>query len=103
MMGYANYVIDARMRLLIINMFQCMALQAIRVQEFHQLERNLNVNHLEVFWETFMAHDNNVKLYMMLGDLYKFGATLGEIFDKSCKSFLKALWDERKRLLNASE
>jgi len=84
-------------------MFQCMALQAIRVQEFHQLERNLNVNHLEVFWETFMAHDNNVKLYMMLGDLYKFGATLGEIFDKSCKSFLKALWDERKRLLNASE
>lgn len=84
-------------------LFHCMALQPIRVQEFNLLERNLILNNCEVFWETFIAHDYNVKLFMMLGDLYQFDATLGKIFDESCKRLLKKLWDERKRLLNMSE
>ena len=83
-------------------LFQCMALQSVRAQEYNVLERTLILHDLEIFWETFIAHDFNVKLFMMLGDLFVFDATLGNIFDESCKRLLRNLWDERKRIINVS-
>ena len=71
--------------------------------EYKILESNLNANGLEIFWETFIAHDIDVKLFMMLGDLFSYNSILGKIFDHSYKSILKNLWDERRKLLNASD
>ena len=83
-------------------LFKCNSLQSIRAREYQILESNLHANGLEIYWETFIAHDIDVKLFMMLGDLFSYNSILGKIFDDSSKNILKNLWDERRKLHNAS-
>ena len=84
-------------------LFKCNALQSIRVREYKFIETDLNANGLEFFWETFIAHDIDIKLVLMLWDLFSYNFILGKIFDNSSKSILKNLWDEKRKLLNASD
>ena len=81
-------------------LFECTALQQIRAKEYTSLENNLISNNLNVLWETFIANNNDVKLYMMLGNLFELDENLGFIFDQSCKRLLNNLWEERKRIIN---
>jgi hypothetical protein len=76
-----------------------MALQSTRGQEYKELERNLIDSDLQIFWETFIANDYNVKLFMMLGNLFHYDILLGKIFDDSSKRLLRNLWEERKKIL----
>ena len=81
-------------------LFECTALQQFRAKEYTSLENNLISNNLNVLWETFIANNNDVKLYMMLGNLFELDKNLGFIFDQSCKRLLNNLWEERKRIIN---
>lgn len=81
-------------------MLTCPSLNYIRIKEFIALERTLSHNDLGRLWETFILGDFDLKLFMLLGNLYEFNSSLGEIFDTSCKNLLTQLWDARKKLLN---
>lgn len=82
-------------------MFHCPSLNNIRIKKYRALEINLLNNNFDTLWELFMAGDDNLKLFMMLGNLYEFNIKLGEIFDSSSKNILLHLWEERKMILNS--
>lgn len=83
-------------------MFYCPALNHIRIKELIALESNLLCNNFDLIWEAFISGNTDLKLFMILSDMYKFDSTLGDIFDTSCKNLLTQLWDERKKLLNVN-
>lgn len=81
-------------------MFSCTSLNVIRDQVFITLCDNLCAKNLHIFWEFFNSDDNDMKHFLMLENLYDFDYTLGEIFDKCCKTYIKNAWKHRAHLLN---
>jgi hypothetical protein len=93
-------------------MFVCNALQNVRVAEYRNLENQLSINNLDYIWQLFISSDIKVKMCFMLGiskdyflDISSFDVDVDcmlNIFDSTCKSFLKKAWTLRNVIIASS-
>ena len=78
-----------------------MSLNAIRANEYNNLEKALiDLNGMDV-WVFFISSDLDVKYKLMLGSTYTTFCNISNVndyyhvFDKFCKSFSKRAWKAR--------
>jgi len=82
-------------------LFDCKAFNEIRSQELLKLELDLHANDFYSFWQWFHhTRDETEKYFFMMDNLFCVDKTLGNIFDKFCKSYIKRAWKRRTDLIN---
>ena len=90
--------------------FTCNSLNVIRSEEFVILENNLCKNGFMNVWIHFISSSLDTKLYFMLigcpgtpksknKAIYEYDVY--DIFDKSCKAYLKRAWSARCKMMNS--
>ena len=86
-------------------LFTCHSLNAIRIEEYCKLEKDLyDVNCIDI-WQLFMSGNLDVKYHMSIGNVnHLCNSTIeaqmfNNIFDNFCKSFIKRAWKKRAEMI----
>ena len=83
-------------------LLECPCLEDVRLNVFTNVKMALLQNNLQHYWEIFVNGSTELQILFFLDDLFSENTTLGSIFDKFCKIYLKEAWVKRNDILNYS-